>query len=123
MVLLQHEKREFGSLHPLKSVHVRLTGWCGLQEAWDTPDDAEAGGELRDAESSLSEYSGRLGGAWWQKFAEVCECSLAPHMQHATACIRCVLFHGIERFACVRIVVLTCAQHVLIIHHIATYCY
>ena len=47
-----------------------------LQEAWDTPDDAEAGGELKDAESSLSEYSHRLGGAWWQKFAEVCCCNL-----------------------------------------------
>lgn len=54
---------------------VYLTEWSGLQEAWDTPDDAEAGGELRDAESSLSEYSERLGGAWWQKFAEVCDCS------------------------------------------------
>ena len=42
-----------------------------LQEAWDTPDDAEAGGELGAAESSLSQYSDRLGGAWWQKFAEV----------------------------------------------------
>ena len=47
-----------------------------LQEAWDTPDDAEAGGELKDAESSVSEFSHRLGGAWWQKFAEVRHCTL-----------------------------------------------
>ena len=42
-----------------------------MQEAYDTPDDPAAGGQLGDAESSLSEYSNRLGGAWWQKFAEV----------------------------------------------------
>ncbi len=51
-----------------------------LQEAWDTPDDAEAGGELKDAASSLSQYSDRLGGAWWQTFAEVCHCSLYAHL-------------------------------------------
>lgn len=42
-----------------------------LKEAWDTPDDAEEGGELNAAESSLDQYTDRLGGAWWQKFAEV----------------------------------------------------
>ncbi|KAL3146299.1 hypothetical protein ABBQ32_002998 [Trebouxia sp. C0010 RCD-2024] len=42
-----------------------------LKEAWDTPDDAESGSELESAESSLSSYTGSLGGAWWQKFFEV----------------------------------------------------
>jgi len=60
-----------------------------LQEAWDTPDDAEAGGELKDAESSLSEYSHRLGGAWWQKFAEVCHCSLYTHSNVYLTVVHC----------------------------------
>lgn len=60
-----------------------------LQEAWDTPDDAEAGGELKDAESSLSQYSNRLGGAWWQNFAQVCHCSLYTHADVCLAVVHC----------------------------------
>ena len=53
------------------------------QEAWDTPDDAESGSELGAAETSLSSYAGSLGGAWWQKFGEVCLLSGSSSSCHA----------------------------------------
>lgn len=74
-VVFKNVPDQFSSSIPIgQYLGIALLVYFGLKtlkEAWDTPDDAEAGGELKDAESSLSEYSHRLGGAWWQKFAEV----------------------------------------------------
>lgn len=73
----QEQAQELPHVNPsvnLVSTNAWLTCCAlrALQEAWDTSDDAESGSELESAESSLSSYTGSLGGAWWQKFFEVC---------------------------------------------------